>query len=70
MLEYYAAGATVLTVALLYVSRKYAGAIEKMRKTMREVAELLQELDRALEDNKITEEELRKIIKHAKELLK
>ncbi len=69
MLEYYALGATVLSAALIWATRKYGKQIEMFRKKIRTAKELLEEIEKAMKDNKITEEELRDIVRQTKKLL-
>jgi predicted metal-binding transcription factor (methanogenesis marker protein 9) len=62
--------AQILTVALGVASVYFAGKYRRVKRILKELAEAVGETYKALEDNKITEEELRRVVKEWNDLLR
>ena len=62
--------AEILTVILLLLSIYFGSGYKKAKRIMKELAEAMDKTYKALEDDKITKEELKQIIKEWKDVLK
>lgn len=61
--------AYLLTGLLGLLSAYFGSRYAKVKKKIRQIAQLVNDIDKALEDNRITEEELKKIIKDLKAII-
>jgi len=61
--------AEILTIVLALLSLYFGSKYKKAKQVMKELAEAIDKTYKALEDNKITEEELKGVLKEWKDLL-
>ena len=61
--------AEILTIILALLSLYFGSKYKKAKQVMKELAEAIDKTYKALEDNKITEEELKGVLKEWKDLL-
>ena len=62
--------AEILTIVLALLSLYFGSKYKKAKQVMKELAEAIDKTYKALEDNKITEEELKGVLKEWKDVLK
>jgi len=61
--------AQILTIVLALLSIYFGGKYRKAKRIMKELAEAVNSTYKALEDNQLTEEELRRVLKEWKDVL-
>ena len=61
--------AEILTIVLALLSLYFGSKYKKAKQVMKELAEAIDKTYKAIEDDKITEEELKRVLKEWKDLL-
>jgi len=61
--------AEILTIILALLSLYFGSKYKKAKQVMKELAEAIDKTYKAIEDDKITEEELKRVLKEWKDLL-
>ena len=62
--------AEILTIVLALLSIFLGAKYRKAKRIMKELAEAMDETYKSIEDNKVTEDELKKVLKEWKDVLK